>query len=184
MAEIVIVGDGPGGLSAALFLARGGHTVTLFGQDQTAVNYAQLNNYLGVLQIDGPDFQAIARGQATTAGATLRSELVTAVSAAERVSATTESGESIEGDYLILSEGKNPVLARSLELKETEAGAMAVDRDYKSSRDRVYVIGRSARPTRSQAIISAGAGATAASDILAREEGKDVQDWDSIPGAD
>jgi hypothetical protein len=34
---------------------------------------------------------------------------------------------------------------------------------------------------RSQAIISAGAGAVAAVDILAREEGKDVQDWDTPP---
>jgi thioredoxin reductase (NADPH) len=37
------------------------------------------------------------------------------------------------------------------------------------------------RPKRSQAIISAGAGAVAALDILAREEGKDIQDWDTPP---
>ena len=47
--------------------------------------------------------------------------------------------------------------------------------------DRVYVVGRAVRPARSQAIISAGAGAVAALDILAREEGKDVQDWDTPP---
>ena len=180
MAQIIIVGDGPGGLSAAVFLARGGHDVTVFCLDKTAVNYARLKNYLGVLPIDGPDFQAIARGQATTAGAILRSELVAEVSASNRIGATTEGGETVAGDYLILSEGKNPVLARSLSLHENEAGAIEIDRDYKSSHDRVYVVGRSARPTRSQAIISAGAGATAASDILAREAGKDVQDWDSI----
>ncbi len=95
MAQIIIVGDGPGGLSAAVFLARGGHDVTVFGLDKTAVNYARLNNYLGVLPIDGPDFQAIARGQATTAGATLRSELVTEVSASDRVGATTEGGDTV-----------------------------------------------------------------------------------------
>lgn len=184
MARILIVGDGPGGLSAAVFLARGGHEVTLFGQDKTAVNYARLNNYLGVLPIDGPEFQAIARSQASTAGAVLRPELITEVSATDRVSVTTEAGEKLDADYLILSEGKNPLLARSLALSESGTKAIEVDSDYRSSQDRVYVIGRSARPTRSQAIISAGAGATAASDILAREEGKDVQDWDSIPDAD
>ena len=41
------------------------------------------------------------------------------------------------------------------------------------------MVGRSTRPGRSQAIISAGDGARAALDILAREAGKDVQDWDT-----
>ena len=50
--------------------------------------------------------------------------------------------------------------------------------------DRVYVVGRSARPKRSQAIISAGAGAAAALDVLSREAGEDVQDWDSPPKED
>jgi len=56
-----------------------------------------------------------------------------------------------------------------------------VDADNRSSIDKVYVVGRSVRPNRSQAIISAGAGAVAALDIMAREAGKDVQDWDSMP---
>ncbi len=45
----------------------------------------------------------------------------------------------------------------------------------------MYVVGRSARPGRSQAIISAGDGAAAAIDILSREQGKDVLDWDQPP---
>jgi hypothetical protein len=36
------------------------------------------------------------------------------------------------------------------------------------------------RKTRSQAIISAGTGATAALDILATEQGKDFVDYDSV----
>ncbi len=60
-------------------------------------------------------------------------------------------------------------------------GGFDVDRDGRSSLDGVYVVGRSVRPTRSQAIISAGDGAAAALDILAREAGKDVQDWDTPP---
>lgn len=181
MAEVLIVGDGPGGLSAALFLAKNGHKVTVFGLDQTAVNFARLFNYLGHPQIDGPEFQRIARSQAQAQGATLRAEKVVAVSAGDRVTVTTESGDTLTGDYLILSEGKSPVLARSLGLTENESGAIDVNHDSRSSNERVYVVGRSARPARSQAIISAGAGATAAVDILAREAGTDVQDWDTPP---
>jgi thioredoxin reductase len=181
VATIVIVGDGPGGLSAALFLAKNGHQVTVFGEDQTAMHYAFLHNYLGVPDIAGSDLQSIARGQVEAQGAVLRSERVTAVEVDGRASVTTEAGETVTADYLILSEGKNPNLARSLGLEMEETGAIAVDRDFRSSLEGVYVVGRSARPTRSQAIISAGAGAIAALDILAREAGTDVQDWDTPP---
>ena len=47
--------------------------------------------------------------------------------------------------------------------------------------ERVYAVGRLARPTRSQAIISAGDGAAAAIDILSIIQDKPVQDWDSPP---
>ena len=74
-------------------------------------------------------------------------------------------------------------LANSLGIQTTdgEDEIVPVDRNGKTAIDAVYVIGRSARPTRSQAIISAGDGAAAALDILSRIEGKDVQDWDSPP---
>ena len=178
MARIAIVGDGPGGLSAALFLAKNGHQVTVFGTDKTAMHYAELHNYLGIPEIAGTSFQRVAKRQVTSFGASLSEEEVTSVGIDDGFVVTTESG-SVTADYLILSEGKNPVLARSLGLAEDVSGAIQADRDYRSSVDRVYVVGRSARPERSQAIISAGAGATAALDILALEAGKNVQDWDS-----
>ncbi len=181
MARIAIVGDGPGGLSAALFLAKNGHEVTVFGTDQTAMNYAELHNYLGIPEIAGTSFQRVAKRQVAGFGATIREEEVTSVGIDSGFAVTTASG-SITADYLILTEGKNPLLARSLGVAEDETGAIQVDRDYRSSLDRVYVVGRSARPERSQAIISAGAGATAALDILALEAGKNVQDWDTPPG--
>ncbi|MEX1037544.1 MAG: FAD-dependent oxidoreductase, partial [Acidimicrobiia bacterium] len=180
MASVAIVGDGPGGLSAALFLAKNKQTVTVFGLDKTAMHYAYLYNYLGLPEIDGSDFQEIARRQAESFGTVIREEEVTGVSVANRFAISTDGG-SHNSDYLILSEGKSPELAMSLDLKTNLDGVIEVDRDYRSSMKGVYVIGRSARPERSQAIISAGAGATAALDILAIEEGKNVQDWDTPP---
>ena len=180
MARVIVVGDGPGGLSAALFLAKNGHDVKVFGQDKTAMNYAYLHNYLGFPEIAGTEFQRIARKQVADVGATLIDEEVISVVIGGTFTAETDSG-SHEADYLILTEGKNPELARSIGVEFDPSGAIAVDKDYRSSIDKVYVVGRSARPSRSQAIISAGAGAVAAVDILAREEGKDVQDWDTPP---
>jgi thioredoxin reductase (NADPH) len=180
MARVNIVGDGPGGLSAALFLAKNGHEVTVFGQDETAMNFAYLYNYLGIPEIAGTEFQDIAKRQVERAGARIVDEEVKSVSTDAGIKVVSESGES-ESDYLILTEGKNPELARSLGLDQDDSGAIAVDSNYLSSIDKVYVVGRSVRPTRSQAIISSGAGAVAAVDILAREEGKDIQDWDTPP---
>lgn len=178
MTRVTIVGDGPGGLSAALFLAKNGHDVTVFGQDKTAMNFAYLHNYLGIPEIDGKEFQRIAREQTSNVGATIRDEEVTSAIVDEGFVVETQSG-SHNSEYLILTEGKNPELARSLGVAQDGGGVIVVDSDNRSSIDRLYVVGRSVRPSRSQAIISAGAGAVAALDILAREEGRDVQDWDT-----
>jgi thioredoxin reductase len=179
MARISIVGDGPGGLSAALFLAKNGHEVTIHGDDNTAMHYAFLRNYLGIPEIAGSDFQETARRQVEALGASFRSGRVTAAEAGdEGVRLTLDDDSTVEADYLLLSEGKKPELAESIGVAFAD-GAIVVDADQRTSLPRVYAVGRSTRPTRSQAIISAGAGAAAALDILAREAGKDIQDWDT-----
>ena len=85
--------------------------------------------------------------------------------------------------YFILLEGKGPRLSKQLGLEFDDKRGIAADRNARTSVDRVYVVGRSARPGRSQAIISAGDGAAAAIDILSRERGEDVLDWDEPPKA-
>ncbi len=145
-----------------------------------AMNFAHLYNYLGIPEIKGTEFQKVAREQVLSFGAIIVNQEVTAVSTGDGFTVSTASAEATF-DYLILTEGKNPVVAKSLSLEVDEGGAIEVDRDSRSSMDRVYVVGRSARPERSQAIISAGAGAAAALDILAAEAGKNVTDWDSPP---
>jgi thioredoxin reductase len=183
MADVIVIGDGPGGLSAALFLAKNGLDVVVFGQDKTAMHYALLRNYLGLPEILGSEFQAIARKQATDLGASVREGRVEKVAAADSgFQVTTDGGETLAARYLILSEGKSPRLAGQLGLEFDEARGIEADRNGKSRLDGVYVVGRSARPGRSQAIISAGDGAAAAIDILSRERGEDVTDWDEPPG--
>ena len=184
MTAIAIVGDGPGGLSAALFLAKAGHSVQVFGKDESVMHYALLYNYLGIDETTGSDFQRQSRAQVAAQGAELVEETVTAVRATDSgFEVETEAGTH-SADYLVLSEGKKPSLAPSLGLEMDDDRAVVVDRDGRTSVDRVYAVGRSARPNRSQAIISAGAGAAAALDILSVTEGKDVQDWDSPPKDD
>ncbi|MBN1218448.1 MAG: FAD-dependent oxidoreductase [Anaerolineae bacterium] len=181
MSDVIIIGDGPGGLSAALFLAKNGQAVTVFGQDKTAMHWAMLYNYLGIPQILGSDFMKIAREQVTKFGADLRDQLVTRVErTGDAFTVITESGESHNSKYLIIAEGKGLELAKSLGLSVTDEG-VEVDRDFRTSIDHLYVVGRSTRIQRSQAIISAGNGAAAALDILSTEKGKDFNDFDTPP---
>lgn len=182
MAKVIVVGDGPGGLSAALFLAKNDVDVVVYGNDKTAMHFALLHNYLGIEKILGTDLQAIGRRQVESFGGSLVDDMVTAIAAADDgFEASLESGGTDTADYVIFTEGRSPQVALALGVATDDNGAVIVDGDGRSSVDGTYVIGRSARPKRSQAIISAGAGAAAALDILAREAGEDVTDWDSPP---
>jgi thioredoxin reductase (NADPH) len=183
MSDALIIGDGPGGLSAALFLAKAGLDVVLVGQDKTAMNYALLKNYLGIPEILGSEFQKAARAQVSHFGAKLRDERVeTVAQKGDGWLATLEGGTQIIARYLVLSEGKGPGLAKQLGLHFDEAHGIETDRNARTAIG-VYVVGRSARPGRSQAIISAGDGAAAAIDILSRERGESFVDWDEPPKA-
>jgi thioredoxin reductase len=189
--DVIVIGDGPGGLSAALFLAKNKLDVVVFGQDKTAMNYALIKNYLGIPEIMGTEFQSIARKQVTGQGAVLRSEAVeTIAGSGGTFTVTLAGGERLTARYLVLSEGKGPRLAKQLGLAFDEANGIATDRNALTSVAGVYVVGRSARPGRSQAIISAGDGAAAAIDILARDQAKKdgtadkgFLDWDEPPAS-
>ncbi|MFT3700321.1 MAG: FAD-dependent oxidoreductase [Kofleriaceae bacterium] len=184
MPTVIVIGDGPGGLSAALFLAKNGVDVAVFGEDKTAMNWALVRNYLGIAEITGTEFQQIARRQVAGFGVEIRNEHVETIEAhGHEYRVLIAGGSHQSAKYLILSEGKAPKLAKQLGLVFEEKTGIATDKNAKTKLDGVYVVGRSARPGRSQAIISAGDGAAAAIDILSREKGEDVVDWDEPPKA-
>lgn len=182
MPDVIVIGDGPGGLSAALFLAKNQIETVVFGQDKTAMHYAMVRNYLGIPEILGSEYQRIARAQVAAVGATLRDERVESVApGAAGWTVTLEGGGQQSARYLVLSEGKGARLAKQLGLAFDEATGIATDRNARSSLDGVYIVGRSARPGTSQAIISAGDGAAAAIDILSRIKGEAFVDWEEPP---
>jgi len=182
MSSVIVIGDGPGGLSAALFLAKNKVDVAIYGQDKTAMHWALVRNYLGLPEIMGAEFQAIARAQVGAFGVTVQDEHIDKVEkTGDGFKVTFASGGTASSKYLVLSEGKSPKLAKQLGLTFDEKTGIATDKNAKSTLDGVYVVGRMSRPGRSQAIISAGDGAAAAIDILSREKREDFVDWDEPP---
>jgi thioredoxin reductase len=177
MASVIVVGDGPGGLSAALFLAKNKHQVTVFAQNQTWMNSALLYNYLGLPKIAGKEFQAIAKQQVKDQGATLIDAEVTSLAKAADGFSVTAAGQQYSAKYLVLAMGTKLEIAGALGLPSR---AIAADRNGRTQVENVYVVGWAARPDKIQAIISAGDGAAAALDIMSKEAGKDIHDFDSV----
>jgi len=180
MADVLIIGDGPAGLSAALFLAKNDQNVTVFGVDGTPMHKAMLYNYLGILEMTGSEFQRVSREQVQKLGATIEDAEVTAAEKTDGGFAlTTANGDRREGKYLLLATGTNTKLAEDLGLAKENKGIVA-DGDGKTSVDGLFAIGWNTRLIRTQAIISAGQGASAALQILSVEAGEDVHDFDVV----
>jgi thioredoxin reductase (NADPH) len=180
MAEVLIVGDGPAGLSAALFLAKNDMTVTVYGQNTTPMHKAMLYNYLGIPEMTGSDFQRVSREQVKKLGAQIVDEEVTgAEKTGDGFAVTTADGKRKEGKYLILAGGTNTKLAESFGLEKKNKGIVA-DEDGKTAIKGLYAAGWNTRLIRTQAIISAGQGAATALEILSVEAGEDVHDFDVV----
>ena len=183
MADILIIGDGPGGLSAALFLAKNDMNVTVFGQNKTLMHDAMLYNYLGIPQITGTEFQEISRKQVEGFGGKILDVEVTEIeTGGAEFSLSTAVGDKYQGKYLIVATGLEEALAQTLGL-DTDSDnddAIVADREGKTAIENLYVIGWLTRGQRTQAIISAGEGASAALSIISTEIGRDFHDFDVV----
>jgi thioredoxin reductase len=180
MSRVLVVGDGPGGLSAALLLAKNGTEVDVFGTDDTPMHKAMLKNYLGIPEMTGTEFQEISREQVRNFDANLHEAKVTELEQREDGFALeTEEGETWEGDYVVLAT-TNKSHREALGLEESEDGTAEVDRDGATNVDGCYAVGWATRSQKIQASISAGDGAAAALDILSEEKGEPFHDFDTV----
>jgi thioredoxin reductase (NADPH) len=180
MKTVLIIGDGPAGLSAGLFLAKNGYDTTIFGDNDTATHYALLLNYLGIPEVTGTRLIEIGREQFESFGGTINEGKVSeALQTDDGFSIRLEDGSTFEGDFLVLAAGPAKPFASSFGLEKNEDGGVKADREGRTSVPGLYCVGWATRPKRTQAIISAGEGAAAALSILSQEKGKDFHDFDT-----
>jgi len=179
MSDVIVIGGGPAGLSAALFSAKNDLETTVFDTDKTWLHSAHLFNYLGIESVDGSELVERARGQVEGFGADLHEgEAVTDVQAGEDgFVVTTEDGE-YEADYVVLATGAKRDLAEGLGCAFTDEDVVEVDVTMETSVAGVYATGAMVRAEEWQAVISAGDGAAAALNILSAEKGEHFHDFD------
>ena len=181
MPDVLVIGGGPAGLSAALFTAKNGLETHVFDTDETWMHKAHLFNYLGVGSQDGTAFMQTARRQVESFGVERHpgTEVTAVESTDDGFRAETDDG-SHEARYLILATGVNRDLAEALGCSLTD-GLVDVDLSMETSVEDAYATGAMVRADEWQAIISAGDGAAAALNVLSKEEGENFHDFD-VPG--
>ncbi|KDE59316.1 thioredoxin reductase [Halostagnicola sp. A56] len=184
MTDVIVVGGGPAGLSAAMFTQKNGLETTVFDTDETWMHKAHLFNYLGLGSEDGTAFMATARRQVESYGVDRRQgEEVTDVSETDDGFAVETEDDSLESDYVVLATGANRDLASSLGVA-FDGDVVDVDITMETSVEDAYATGAMGRAEEWQAVISAGDGAAAALNILTKEKGEHYHDFDVPADAD
>ena len=181
--DVLVVGGGPAGLSAALFAAKNGLETTCLDTDGTWMHKAHLFNYLGVGSVDGSAFMETARSQVDSFGVERIEAEVTGVAEADGGFVAETGGGEYAGEYLVLATGANRDPAESLGCA-FDGELVDVDVTMETSVEDAYATGAMVRKEEWQAIISAGDGAAAALNVLSKEKGEHFHDFDVPADAD
>lgn len=126
MYDIIIIGAGPAGLSAALYGVRSGKSVLLLEENVYGgqiITTPEVENYPGILQISGYELAENLYRQAVGLGAELKYEKavrITEENAAKKV--VTSRGEYLGGSVILATGAKNRHLGVEREEELTGAG--------------------------------------------------------------
>lgn len=185
MYDVVIIGAGPAGGSAAIFTARAGKKTVILDSNQGVTKRAWLDNHYGVDGITGPDLVETGIKQAKKFGAELIETKVTGITKTnEGFKLETEQGE-VEAKKVILATGFLTDLADSVGLKTTEGTEprvktiFDVDALGKTNIEGIWATGTCAGVS-VHTIITAGDGAKVAINLISELNGERYVDHDVL----
>ena len=120
MYDVVIIGAGPAGISASLYLKRAKKNVLIVYKDIGALDKAhKIGNYYGVEEITGKDLFETGIKQAKNIGVEFMQDEVIGISFDEHFKITTVNRE-FESKFLILATGTNRMAPNIKGIKEFE----------------------------------------------------------------
>jgi thioredoxin reductase (NADPH) len=190
MYDVAVVGGGPAGGSAAIFLAKAGMKTLVLDNDRGQTRAAWLANHYGFADgVSGPDLVEAGRQQSRNLGA----EWVTCqVSDVQRsdggFTITAENGETYEAKQVVLATGAALALAEKLHLtfaagrEGRNPKVVQVDVDGRTSERGIWAAGIIAGCS-AHTIITCGHGAQVAIGLLSDALGKRVVQHDVLERA-
>lgn len=107
MAQIVIIGNGPAGMAAAIYAARSGAGVTLVGKGAGSLAKAdKIENYFGFSEpVSGKDLLESGKAQCIRLGVSWIEEEAVGINFGEQLGVATSAGNEYPGDAVILATG-------------------------------------------------------------------------------
>lgn len=185
MYDIVIIGAGPAGASAAIFAAKAGKKTLVFENNKGMTKRAWFENYYGIMEIGGPDLVETGKKQAEKFGAEIKEETVQNIVAIDGGLRIETDAASYEAKHVLVATGVSIELAEHIGLA-TKPGTepriktiIEVDSAGKTSMDGIWAAGTVAGVS-VHAIITAGDGAKAAINIISALNGERYVDHDIL----
>ena len=120
MYDVIIIGSGPAGISAALYLKRAKKNVLILSQGKSALEKAEkIENYYGIISISGKELYKIGIKQAERLQIPIEQDEVTNISYENHFIVTTVNRE-YEASYVILATGTNRIAPNIKGIREFE----------------------------------------------------------------
>jgi thioredoxin reductase (NADPH) len=184
--DVAVIGAGPAGASAAIFIARAGKRVVMFDSGQSVTRRAMIYNHYAAPAIEGPKMVEIGKQQARDAGAEVVEAKVTDVQkTTEGFTLTTEDGATYGARFVLFATGLWTDLAEKIGLKTKPATepriktVIEVDQDGRTNVPGIWAAGTVAGVS-VHTIITAGDGARVAINLLSEMNGERYVDHDVL----
>lgn len=187
MYDVAVIGGGPAGCSAAVFLAKAGLKTLVLDNDKGMTRRAWMDNHYGCPDgIGGPDLVEGGRRQATRLGAEWLVAQVTGVDRGEGgFTITAEDGQRYEATRVILATGAALAVGEAMNLQFTDGReprfpkVLKVDADGRTNEPGVWAAGVLAGVS-AHTIITAGHGASVAIGLISEQKGQRYVQHDAL----